>query len=200
MGSAVSVLGPANTAPWNIDTTAIRRDTSQPSRLDLAYWLIDSNHPLTSRVAVNRIWQILFGEGLVKTPYDFGSQGSFPSLPQLLDWLACEYSQNHWDTKALIKTIVMSATYQQSSTVSPEQWARDPKNRWLGRGARYRLPGEFIRDGTLSIAEVAAHTALSVAEAKDGIEALTRQGIASVEFNETDDVFYRFPGLDESEP
>lgn len=152
--ASVSVLGPAQTAPWHLDVSAVQRDTSQPSRLDLAYWLVDPNHPLTARVAVNRIWQTLFGLGLVETPYDFGSQGSFPSLPELLDWLACEYSQNGWDTKALIKTIVMSATYQQSATVSAEQWDRDPKNRWLGRGSRYRLPGEFIRDGALSIAGI----------------------------------------------
>ena len=152
--AAVSVLGPAQTAPWNIDSSTVRRDTTQPSRLDLAHWLVNSKHPLTARVAVNRIWQTLFGRGLVDTPYDFGSQGSYPNLPELLDWLACEYFQNGWDTKALIKTIVMSSTYQQSSAISPEQWDQDPKNHWLGRGSRYRLPGEFIRDGALSIAGI----------------------------------------------
>ncbi len=121
------------------------------SRLDLARWLTHPDHPLTARVAVNRYWQMLFGRGLVSTPGDFGSQGAFPTHPELLDWLALEYSQNGWDTKRLIKTILMSATYRQSSSAPRALIERDPLNDLLARAARYRLSAELIRDGALSI-------------------------------------------------
>lgn len=126
-------------------------DSSRPSRLTLARWLTRPDHPLTARVAVNRFWQILFGRGLVSTPNDFGSQGAFPTHPELLDWLALEYSQNGWDTKRLIKTIVMSSTYQQSSFAPRSLIESDPQNELLGRAPRFRLPAEFIRDGALAI-------------------------------------------------
>ncbi|HEY2585368.1 MAG TPA: DUF1553 domain-containing protein, partial [Tepidisphaeraceae bacterium] len=127
------------------------------NRLGLAEWLVSPSHPLTARVAVNRYWQAFFGTGIVKTPGDFGSQGEEPSHPALLDWLACEFmdptqpNTPKWDTKAMVRLIVTSATYRQSSVVSPELLARDPENRLLARGSRYRLPAEFIRDEALSV-------------------------------------------------
>jgi hypothetical protein len=126
-------------------------------RLGLAEWLTSPSHPLTARVAVNRYWQAFFGTGIVKTPGDFGSQGEEPSHPALLDWLASEFmtpsdpSIPKWDVKAMVRLIVTSATYRQSSVVTPELLARDPENRLLARGSRLRLPAEFIRDQALSI-------------------------------------------------
>jgi hypothetical protein len=122
------------------------------NRLDLARWLVDPANPLTARVAVNRIWQKLFGNGLVKTTEDFGTQGEPPSHPELLDWLASEFVRTGWDQKALLRLIVTSATYGQSSAASAEQIAADPENRWLGRGSRFRMPAEMVRDQALAIA------------------------------------------------
>lgn len=124
--------------------------TEYPSnRLGLAMWLVDKDHPLTSRVAVNRLWQLLFGAGLVSTSADFGSQGQPPSHPELLDWLATEFIASGWDVKAMLKRIVMSSTYRQRSFVSFGKQKADPNNRLLSRGARFRLDGEFIRDAAL---------------------------------------------------
>ena len=109
------------------------------NRLALAKWLIDPAHPLTARVTVNRYWQHFFGMGLVKTSEDFGVQGERPVHPELLDWLAVEFVRSGWDVKALHKLIVMSATYQQSSDVTPELAERDIYNRLLARGPRFRL-------------------------------------------------------------
>jgi len=119
------------------------------SRLALAKWITMPNNPLTARVYVNRIWQLMFGAGIVRTPADFGSQGEWPSHPGLLDWLAVDFVENGWDVKALIKKIALSATYRQSSYTSPELLKRDPQNRLLARGPRYRLPAEMIRDSAL---------------------------------------------------
>lgn len=119
------------------------------NRLGLAQWLVNGRHPLTARVAVNRLWQMMFGVGLVKTTEDFGVQGEWPSHPELLDWLATEFIRNGWDTKAILKLMVTSAAYGQSSQVTPELSARDPENRLLARGPRFRLPAEMIRDQAL---------------------------------------------------
>ena len=119
------------------------------NRLGLARWLVSRDHPLTARVQVNRFWQMLFGTGLVKTVEDFGTRGELPSHPELLDWLATEFMQGSWNVKALLKTIAMSATYRQSSRITPELERRDPENRWLARGARVRLPAEMVRDSAL---------------------------------------------------
>jgi hypothetical protein len=124
--------------------------SSRPSRLELAQWLVSSNNPLTARVIVNRIWQELFGQGLVTTPEDFGTQGAKPSHPELLDWLASEFRERGWSLKQVIKQIVLSATYRQSSNVRPELQSRDPYNILLARQSAFRLPAELIRDSTLS--------------------------------------------------
>jgi hypothetical protein len=121
------------------------------NRLGLAEWLVSLKQPLTSRVIVNRYWQLYFGMGIVKTVEDFGSQGEWPSHPELLDWLATEFMRSGWDVRKMQKLIVMSATYRQSSFVSPKLAARDPENRLLARGPRFRLPAEFIRDQALAV-------------------------------------------------
>jgi hypothetical protein len=120
------------------------------NRLGLAEWLFSPQHPLTARVAVNRYWQLYFGIGLVKTAEDFGSQGDAPVQRELLDWLACEFEKN-WDVKALQRLIVTSATYRQSSQVLPELLEKDPENRLLARGPRFRLPAEMVRDNALAV-------------------------------------------------
>jgi hypothetical protein len=127
------------------------RDGVPANRLALAKWLVDPGNPLTARVAVNRYWQMLFGTGIVKTVEDFGSQGDAPSNQELLDWLSAQYVQNGWDTKALLKTIVRSATYRQSSRVTAELLERDPENRLLARGPRVRLAADMVRDQALAV-------------------------------------------------
>jgi hypothetical protein len=121
------------------------------NRLGLAKWLVDPSHPLTARVTVNRFWQQLFGVGLVKTAEDFGVQGEPPSHRELLDWLATELIRSGWDTKHLQRLILTSATYRQGSKVTAELRGKDPENRLLARGPRFRADGEVIRDSTLFI-------------------------------------------------
>ncbi|MEK6247735.1 MAG: DUF1553 domain-containing protein, partial [Planctomycetales bacterium] len=132
-----SILGFADNLPRN--------------RLGLARWLTDPKNPLTARVAVNRYWQMMFGSGLVDPPNDFGSQGSAPTHPKLLDWLALRYIESDWDTKELLRLIASSSTYRQSSRASPQLRERDPKNRLLARGPKQRLTAEMIRDSALSV-------------------------------------------------
>lgn len=120
------------------------------NRLGLARWLVSRENPLAARVAVNRLWMQAFGEGLVRTPNDFGVQGEHPTHPELLDWLAVRFMDSGWDLKDLIEVIVTSATYRQSSVPTPELLAQDPENRQLARGPRFRLPAEIIRDQALA--------------------------------------------------
>jgi len=121
------------------------------NRLGLARWLVDRSNPLTARVTVNRFWQMFFGMGLVRTVEDFGSQGEPPVNQALLDWLAVEFMESGWDVKHLVRTIVSSAAYQQSAEAKPELIEKDPENRLLTRGPRFRLPAEAVRDQALAI-------------------------------------------------
>ncbi|NDV43784.1 PSD1 and planctomycete cytochrome C domain-containing protein [Flagellimonas sediminis] len=120
------------------------------NRLGLSQWLTDSENPLTARVFVNRIWGMLFGKGLVETAEDFGVQGSLPTHPELLDWLAVDFMEHGWDIKYLLKKIIMSDTYQQKSEIDPEIKRLDPENKWLARAPRFRMSGEMIRDYILA--------------------------------------------------
>ncbi len=130
---------------------ALPQKDQRYSRKDLADWLVDPEHPLTARVAVNRFWQQLFGVGLVKTSEDFGAQGEWPSHPEALDYLSVSFVESGWDVKALIREIVVSKTYRQSSDATIEEYKSDPENRLLSRGSRYRLDAEAIRDQILAV-------------------------------------------------
>ena len=126
-------------------------DAYASNRLGLSQWLFNVDNPLTARVAVNRYWQMIFGLGIVDTPDDFGAQGSLPTHPALLDWLAVEFMESGWDVKNILKIMVMSATYQQASKTDSISLAFDPDNKWLSRGRQQRLTAEMLRDQALKI-------------------------------------------------
>jgi mono/diheme cytochrome c family protein len=134
--------------PANLPSLGIQG--RRANRLDLARWLVGPDNPLTARVVMNRMWQQYFGKGLVETENDFGMQGSPPTHPELLDWLAVEFMRRGWGEKAMHRLLVTSATYMQSSVVRPDKLAKDPKNRLLGRQARLRVEAEIVRDAALS--------------------------------------------------
>jgi len=141
-GEEVSAATPAKLPPMN--------PSAPRNRLGLARWIVSNENPLPARVTVNRAWQMFFGAGLVKTSEDFGTKGEFPVHPELLDWLACEFRDSGWNTKRMIRLIVTSKTYQQSSKVTKDQRERDPENRLLARGARFRMPSWMLRDQALA--------------------------------------------------
>jgi hypothetical protein len=138
-------------AAWHPLADSVPRD-----RLGLARWIVDAENPLTARVMANRLWAQLFGAGIVETEEDFGIQGEQPSHPELLDWLAIEF-QKDWDVKSLLRKVVASETYRQASRVTPESLAKDPRNRLLSRGARFRLEAEMVRDQALAISGLLSH-------------------------------------------
>ena len=137
---------------------ALKKAGETATRMDLAEWFVDSNNPLTARVAVNRFWQQFFGTGLVKTSEDIGAQGDVPSHPELLDHLTVSFIESGWDVKALIKQIVLSKTYRQSSVSTSEQFAKDSENRMLARGSRFRMDAEMIRDQILATSGMLVNT------------------------------------------
>lgn len=142
-GDEVRVGTPTSVLPF---TTAYDQN-----RLGLSRWLFDEKNTLTARVAINRLWQQIFGTGIVASSSDFGNQGALPSHPELLDWLAITFRETGWDTKAMIKLMVLSNTYQQTSKTSPELLEIDPNNKWLARSSRSKLTAEMIRDNALAV-------------------------------------------------
>ena len=125
--------------------------TLPPNRMGLAQWLVDKKNPITPRVVVNRIWAEIFGRGIVTTPEDYGMRGELPTHPQLLDWLAIRFVENDWSVKRLIKSIVLSSTYRQTSSAPAEKIQKDPQNEFYARGPRFRLSSELVRDNLLAI-------------------------------------------------
>ncbi|HLX64399.1 MAG TPA: DUF1549 and DUF1553 domain-containing protein, partial [Planctomycetota bacterium] len=149
-GDKVSPNVPAIFPPLSNSAAKDGGGPSLPNRLALAKWLVDENNPLTARVTMNRDWGLFFGTPLVETVEDFGTRGDVPSHPELLDWLATEFMRAKWDMKAMHKKIVMSAAYRQSSVATPLLIERDPYNRLLARGARFRVEAEMVRDIALT--------------------------------------------------
>ena len=143
---------PAEEVTFGLPSAVMEFDTTrfEQNRLGLANWLLSADNPLASRVFVNRLWQEVFGQGLVKTSGDFGMQGDLPTHPALLDWLAVDFRENGWDIKGLMKQMVMSATYRQSSEVSKKELERDPENLYFSRAPRIRIGAELVRDHVLA--------------------------------------------------
>ena len=141
ISTRIEVLPSAPKAVLFYDTTKLPRN-----RLGLAEWTVSKNNPLTARVFVNQMWQEIFGRGIVKTSGDFGAQGELPSHPELLDWLAVDFEEHGWDIKRLMKQIVTSATYRQSSNVAEDNYNKDPENVYLSRAPRLRVQAEFVKD------------------------------------------------------
>ncbi|MCP4810902.1 MAG: DUF1553 domain-containing protein, partial [Planctomycetaceae bacterium] len=137
---------------------ALKKAGKVATRMDLAQWFVDRKNPLTARVAVNRFWQQFFGTGLVKTAEDLGAQGEVPSHPGLLNHLTVSFMDSGWDIKALMKEIVMSRTYRQSSLATTQEFARDAENRLLSRSSRYRMDAEMIRDQILATSGLLVNT------------------------------------------
>ena len=150
-GELVEPDVPASLGPLVSSRLADRPANPPANRLDLARWLVDRKHPLTARVTMNRYWQLLFGQGIVRTTNDFGVRGDPPTHPDLLDWLAAEFMDSGWDTKKMIRSIVVSSTYRQSSRLSAVHQELDPEDRWLARMTRQRLPAETIHDHALAV-------------------------------------------------
>ncbi len=142
-GEEVEVTTPEAVMPFT--------DQYEPNRLGLAKWLFDEKNTLTARVAVNRLWQQVFGIGIVATSSDFGNQGALPSHPELLDWLAITFREEDWDVKKMLRRMVLSNTYQQTSKISPELLEMDPDNKWLARSSRNKMSAEMIRDNALFV-------------------------------------------------
>ncbi|SHI31832.1 PSD1 and planctomycete cytochrome C domain-containing protein [Aquimarina spongiae] len=141
-GEEVPYALPENVLPFS--------EEYSKDRLGLATWFFDDKNPLTARVIVNRLWQQMFGTGIVATADDFGNQGALPTHPELLDWLAVTFKEEGWDIKRMLKRMALSATYQQNSKITPELLEKDPENQLLARGVRYKLPAEAIRDNALA--------------------------------------------------
>ncbi|MGB5356936.1 MAG: PSD1 and planctomycete cytochrome C domain-containing protein [Eudoraea sp.] len=142
---------PTDTVPFATPSAIFPFSKELPSnRLGLAQWITDKNNPLTARVFVNRMWAMLFGKGLVETVEDFGVQGSLPTHPALLDYLAADFMENNWDIQDLLKKIMLSSTYQQESELTPILKIKDPENKLLARASRFRMSGEMIRDYVLA--------------------------------------------------
>jgi hypothetical protein len=150
-GNWLDDSGPVMAPQVPISLGALAKKEPRANRFDLANWLIAPKNPLVSRVMVNRLWKLAFGQGLVATADDLGSQGSLPTHPELLDWLATEFVESGWNVKALLRQIVTSRTYRRSSTPSEEIRRKDPGNRWLARQNRFRLDAEAVRDNALAV-------------------------------------------------
>ena len=147
--TAVTAATPSSIGP--------KLEDAPKNRLGLAQWIVHRDNPLTARVAVNRLWQMFFGTGIVATSADFGSQGEWPSHPELLDWLAVELIEHDWDIQHIVRLIVSSEAYQRASTSTPEQLVADPQNRLLARGPRFRLSAEMVRDAALKSSGLLVH-------------------------------------------